>query len=117
VSSDASDRILLNVPQILSSGASRISEDGSFVPDEDLGIEMKRRLGGLVEYLLSRGLVRDVNLVTGDLAALVLRVSDVTAQGQELWSSGVVYRWLGSFDRSPNKPIDDFKMLDRVLNK
>lgn len=112
----SSPRILINMMTLLGRNVLIKEDDGSFREDCSWHEHTKRVYDSLFRYLHARSLLSsDLDLT--NLEAIVLTEADLTSAGLSLWKSGAVYRWLGSFDRSPTKELTNYDILDVALGK
>ena len=111
------DRVLVNMPLIMSRRVLVQQEDGSMAPDFSWHQSVRAMYLSLYAYLQERGLLDSQHQRVDDFNSLVLRESDFSSIGLIFWRSGAVSRWLGSFDRSPGKKLDNYQILDKALRQ
>ena len=91
--------------------------DGSTTPDESWRPRTVALYSSLYSFLRERDLLAHNHKLPASIEHLLLRESDLSPLALLLWRSGAVYRWLDSFDRSPNKKIDNYQILDKALRQ
>jgi hypothetical protein len=91
--------------------------DGSTTPDESWRPRTIALYSSLYAYLRDRNLLSANHVQPLAIERLLLRESDLAPPALALWRSGAVYRWLGSFDRSPEKRLDNYQILDKALHQ
>jgi hypothetical protein len=112
------DSLVFDVPLTMSRSVVLKTETGAWVPDPHWHQNVRATLHALLGFLISRQLlVNPASVLAQDFDQLVLRQSDLNEAGIALHRSGAIYRWLGSFDRSPNKSKTNYTMLDKALAK
>jgi hypothetical protein len=107
----------VNMPLIMGRRVLIRDEHGQMVPDPKWHADVKTLYASLVDYLVQKKLIDPSVQVAEDIASVVLREGDLTDSGRVFWHTGVVAKWLGSFDRSPHKDVRDYTQLERVLAK
>ncbi len=113
-----SDYRILNVPMIMDRRVLVQDESGNMIPDSTWHERVLQRFEALYQFHLDRALLTAQFLqAPPPTSSLVLRRGDLTEAGWALWQSGAVDRWLNSFDRSPNKPVSNYKILEVALGK
>lgn len=114
----AKDLKVLNVPAILDRNVWVENTDGQLVADRTWYERTRGRFDSLYQFHLQQKLVTEKFLRSAPpLDSLLLHRSDLTPSGWALWQSGAVDRWLNSFDRSPNKSLTNYKILEVSLAK
>jgi hypothetical protein len=111
-------RKLLNVPLMLSTRVLMQNEHGQMVPDPNWHRSVRNTLEALYNFLLQRNLLKAEFIQRAPAVdELVITAGDLTHDGLTLWQSGAVNRWLASFDRSPNKSRNNYKIMEAALVK
>lgn len=113
VSNSKENRTLLNVPFILTTRVLIQNQHGQMVPDATWHDRVRILYRSLIDYMLNQNLIHPSVQLPDDISSVVLRTNDLTEVGLEFWKSGAVDRWLGSFDRSPNKSVTNYTQLER----
>lgn len=107
----------MNMPLIMGRRVLVSDEQGQMVPDLTWHDNVLTLYASLIGFLRQKKLIDPSANIAEDVASIVLREGDLTAIGRAFWSTGVVGKWLGSFDRSPGKDVRDHKQLERALAK
>ena len=118
MTSSQTDSTIINMPVMLGRRVLVQSSSGEMVLDRTWHESVKRYYAGLYQFLREEGLlVPRVGDIGKPLEELVLKMSDLSLKGQDLWRSGAVNRWLASFDLLPHKSASDFRILKSALQR
>jgi hypothetical protein len=118
MASSQTDVTIINMPLLLGRRVLVRNFSGEMVPDRTWHESIKRYYAGLYQFLREEGLLAPhVADNEEPLEELVMKMSDLNSNGQRLWRSGAVNRWLGSFDRMPKRSESDFRILKTALRR
>ena len=116
MSNETKDRVVVNMPLLLSVKVLSQQEDGSMVADTEWHKRVLARYSSLFQFLADEHLFVESSELIKNVELAVVRLSDLTDAGQALFKSGAVGKWLASFDRNPSKALDDVRLLHKALN-
>ena len=108
---------LISMETLLSKRVLVRAPDGNYSPDESWRPRTIAIYSSLYFYLKERDLLTLGHSHVSNIERLILRKSDLSPLAFILWQSGAVYRWIGSFDRNPNKKLDNYQILDKALRQ
>ena len=114
----ATNPIVFNIPLMMSRVVKVRTDAGEWIPDQNWHDSVRETFFGLLQFFASRNLlIAPSDVLSKDFSQLVLHASDLTDDGIALVRTGVVNRWLGSFDRNPTKSKTNYTILDKALQK